>query len=107
MKLTKDKLKSIVLEVMTEYDLPGIDDTPDDTPDDTQDDTQDDTEDSVETKQALKEKFKYLYQNITKVKGLEKKELEIFDTLLDTALKAMQDGSALPTLKMALSKLGE
>ena len=95
MKLTKNLLKSIILEQMKEYDLPGIDDTPNQ------------TEDTVETKQALKEKFKYLYQNITKVKGLEKKELEIFDTLLDTALKAMEDGSALPTLKMALSKLGE
>jgi len=98
MKLTKDKLEALIFEAMSEDSLYEIDNKIEDT---------NDKEEIANTKQKLREKFKYLYQNITKAKGLEKKELELFNQLLDTALKAMQDGSALPSLKMALSKLGE
>jgi hypothetical protein len=104
MKLTTDLLKSIILEQMKEYDLPGIDDTPKEISDKEAEEVDEEGE-VADTKRKLREKFYFLYQNISKAKGLDKKELALFDNLLDTALKAMQDGSALPTLKLALAKL--
>ena len=59
----------------------------------------------VASKTKLREKFKMLYNNITKAQGLSKNELIVFDALLDASLQLMQGGEATMTLKRALEKL--
>ena len=86
MKITKERLKEIIFEEIEQAN------------------SENDKEATI-TKQKLREKFKMLYQNILKVKGLSKNELVVFNALLDSALTSMQSSEATPDLKRALDKL--
>ena len=61
--------------------------------------------DLVASKTKLRDKFKMLYNNIMKAKGLSKNELIAFDALLNASLQLMQGGEAAMMLKRALQKL--
>tara|TARA_R100001082_G_scaffold69516_3_gene39455 strand:+ start:1224 stop:1541 length:318 start_codon:yes stop_codon:yes gene_type:complete len=103
MKLTKKLLKSIILEQMKEYDLPGIDDTGEE--EEEEEEATDEEQESEETKTQLKQKFEQLRKDIGGMSGLSKNEITLFSQFVDTALSLMQTGEARIQLQRALDKL--
>ena len=99
MQLTKKLLKSIILEQMKEYDLPGIDDTGE------EEEITDEEEEDAATKGELKKKFEMLRKEVMGMQNLSKQEIELFSEFLDYGLSLMQTGEAKMQLKRALDKL--
>ena len=99
MKLTKKLLRSIILEQMKEYDLPGIDDTGE------EEEITDEEEEDAATKGELKKKFETLRKEVMGMQNLSKQEIELFSEFLDYGLSLMQTGEAKMQLKRALDKL--
>jgi hypothetical protein len=89
MKITQERLKQIILQELDQANQGE----------------QSEQDELANTKQKLREKFKILYTNILKVKGLSKSEIVVFNELLDTALQSMQQAEVTPQLKRALEKL--
>jgi len=62
-------------------------------------------DEGVQSKMQLQKKFRELYNGIVSVKGLDAREIELFDKLITIALQQMQAGNALTPLTYAIQKL--